>query len=180
MQSDFLPAICPLSGFSVVSSLSLSLLLLLWFSSFYCFTGTFASYLFSGTILAPLVSQSSLSCFSSFSASSMVSCWLLWETWDSSAWRRLRGDLITVYKYLKCKSQIDGGGLFWWWAAIEQEVTGRNWSTGSSGQTKENFFTVKVTEHMNTQHRAVVESPSLEIFKICLLSSVQPAVENQL
>lgn len=30
----------------------------------------------------------------------------------SSAWRRLKGDLINVYKYLKCKRYIGGAGLF--------------------------------------------------------------------
>lgn len=32
--------------------------------------------------------------------------------WGSSAWGRLRGDSITVCKYLKGRSQVDGVRLF--------------------------------------------------------------------
>lgn len=35
-----------------------------------------------------------------------------WKTWDSSVWRRLKGNLVSIYKYLKCRCQGDGGGLY--------------------------------------------------------------------
>ena len=49
--------------------------------------------------------------------------------------RRLRGDLINVYKYLKGGSQVDGVTLFSVCTAIEQEARGKKWNTESSIQT---------------------------------------------
>ena len=45
---------------------------------------------------------------------------------------QLRGDLITVHKYLKCSSQVNGGELFSVHAEIEQEAMGKNCNGGSS------------------------------------------------
>ena len=80
--------------------------------------------------------------------------------------RRLRGDLIQVYKYLRCGGQGGEARLF-------SAVCGDR--TRGNGQKLEhrkfctnvckNFFTVRVTEHWNRLPREVVESPSLEIFK---------------
>ncbi|KGL85516.1 hypothetical protein N309_10283, partial [Tinamus guttatus] len=80
--------------------------------------------------------------------------------------RRLRGDLISVYKYLKRGSEEDGAGLF--------SVVATNRTRGNGHKLKhqkfhrnlrKKFLTVRVTEHWNRLPREVVESPSLEIFK---------------
>jgi len=83
--------------------------------------------------------------------------------------RRLRGDLINAYTYLKDGCQEDGARLF--------PVVPSNRTRGNRQKVKhkrihlnmrKNFFTLKVTEHWNRLPREVVESPSLEIFKLHL------------
>ncbi|KGL81176.1 hypothetical protein N309_00814, partial [Tinamus guttatus] len=80
--------------------------------------------------------------------------------------RRLRGDLIRVYKYLKGGSAEDGAGLF--------SVVATDRTRGNVRKLKhqkfhrnlrKNFLTVRVPEHWNRLPREVVESPSPEIFK---------------
>ena len=80
--------------------------------------------------------------------------------------RRLREDLIHVYKDLRCGSHRGEAGLF---SVVRGDRTRGNGMKVQHRKfrtsVRKNFFTVRVTEHWNRLPREVVESPSLEIFK---------------
>jgi len=79
------------------------------------------------------------------------------------------GDLIYVYKYLKCERKVSGGRLILVVCSNRTKGSGQKLKLRQfHTNTRKYFFTIRVMEHWNRLRKEIVESPSLEIFKTYL------------
>ncbi|KAK4826043.1 hypothetical protein QYF61_003942 [Mycteria americana] len=89
--------------------------------------------------------------------------------WFSLEKRRLRGDRITMFQYLKGGYKEDGDSLF---TRSHMEKTRANGYKSLLGRfqldTRGKFFTMRTTSRWNNLPREVVDSPTLDTFKIRL------------
>ena len=83
--------------------------------------------------------------------------------------RRLQGDLIAAFQYLKWAYKKDGDRLFS--RAYSNRTRGNGFKLKEGRfrlDTRKKFFTMRVVKHWNRLPREVVDAPSLETLKVRL------------
>ena len=92
--------------------------------------------------------------------------------------RRLQGDLIAAFQYLKGEYREDGSNLFIKACCVRAQSNGFKLREGRFRlDIRKKFFTMGVVRHWHRLPREVVDAPSLGTFRVRLVGSLHNLIE---